>query len=125
MYPLAMKIANLDLLFYHLKLRSYVVVELKTGAFKPEYAGKLSFYLTAVDKQLKAEQDNPTIGILLCKEKNKLVVEYALNNLNKPIGVSEYQLTQSLPDNLKSSLPSIAEIEQELVGDLLSDGDEV
>jgi predicted nuclease of restriction endonuclease-like (RecB) superfamily len=110
----------LDLLFYHLKLRCYVVVELKTGAFKPEHAGKLSFYLTAVDKQLKAKEDKPTIGILLCKEKNKLVAEYALTDINKPIGVSEYELTQALPDNLKSSLPSVEEIEAELANETLT-----
>lgn len=104
----------LDLLFYHLKLRSYVVIELKAGEFTPEHAGKLNFYLTAVDKQLKTEHDNPSIGLLLCKEKDKLVAEYALTDVNKPIGISEYQLTQALPDNLKSSLPSIEEIEAEL-----------
>lgn len=103
----------LDLLFYHLKLRSYVVIELKAGEFTPEYAGKLNFYLTVVDKQLKTEHDNPSIGLLLCKEKDKLVAEYALTDVNKPIGISEYQLTQALPDNLKSSLPSIEEIEAE------------
>ncbi|HSX52646.1 MAG TPA: PDDEXK nuclease domain-containing protein [Cellvibrio sp.] len=103
----------IDLLFYHLKLRSYVVIELKAGEFTPEHAGKLNFYLTAVDKQLKTEHDNPSIGLLLCKEKDKLVAEYALTDVNKPIGISEYQLTQALPDNLKSSLPSIEEIEAE------------
>lgn len=108
----------LDLLFYHLKLRSYVVIELKTGEFTPEHAGKLNFYLTTVDKQLKTEQDNPSIGLLLCKEKDKLVAEYALTDVNKPIGISAYQLTQALPDNLKSSLPSIEEIEAELARDL-------
>jgi predicted nuclease of restriction endonuclease-like (RecB) superfamily len=107
----------IDLLFYHLKLRSYVVIELKAGEFTPEHAGKLNFYLTAVDKQLKTEHDNPSIGLLLCKEKDKLVAEYALTDVNKPIGISEYQLTQALPDNLKSSLPSIEEIEAELARD--------
>ncbi len=104
----------IDLLFYHLKLRSYVVVELKAGAFKPEHTGKLSFYLSAVDAQLKAEQDNPTIGLLLCKTKNQVVAEYALRDSNKPIGVSEYQLVAALPKELESSLPSIEQIEQEL-----------
>lgn len=104
----------IDLLFYHLKLRSYVVIELKANDFKPEYAGKLSFYLTAVDRQIKTEQDNPTIGLLLCKTQNKVIAEYALSNINQPIGVSEYQLTQALPENLQSSLPSIEEIEREL-----------
>lgn len=107
----------IDLLFYHLKLRCYVVIELKAGEFTPEHAGKLNFYLTAVDKQLKTEHDNPSIGLLLCKEKDKLVAEYALTDVNKPIGISEYQLTQALPDNLKSSLPSIEEIEAELARD--------
>ena len=108
----------LDLLFYHLKLRCYVVVELKTGDFKPEHTGKLSFYLTAIDKQLKTEQDKPTIGLLLCKNRNKVIAEYALNDINKPIGVSEYPLTQLLPEELKSSLPSIEEIEAELASDV-------
>ncbi|MEN0035997.1 MAG: PDDEXK nuclease domain-containing protein [Cellvibrio sp.] len=103
----------LDLLFYHLKLRSYVVIELKSGDFTPEHTGKLNFYLTAIDKQLKTEHDNPSIGLLLCKQKDKLVAEYALCDIHKPIGISAYQLTQALPENLKSSLPSIEEIEAE------------
>lgn len=107
----------IDLLFYHLKLRCYVVVELKTGAFKPEHAGQLSFYLTAVDAQLKSEHDGPTIGLLLCKTQNRVVAEYALRDSNKPIGVAEYQLVEALPAELKTSLPSIEAIEQEL-GDL-------
>ena len=107
----------MDLLFYHLKLRCYVVVELKAGAFKPEHAGQLSFYLSAVDTQMKAEQDNPTIGLLLCKSKNKVVAEYALRDSNKPIGVAEYQLIESLPAELQTSLPSIEAIEQALSGD--------
>jgi len=104
----------LDLLFYHTRLHAYVVVELKTGDFEPEYAGKLNFYLKAVDTQLKKENDNNSIGILLCKNKEKTIVEYALSDINKPIGVSEYQLVSSLPENLKSSLPSIEELENEL-----------
>ena len=104
----------IDLLFYHLKLRSYVVIELKTTAFEPEFAGKLNFYLTAVDRQVRSEQDNPTIGILICKKKDKVIVEYALSDIRKPIGVSEYKLTHSLPKKIKSSLPSIKEIEKEL-----------
>jgi predicted nuclease of restriction endonuclease-like (RecB) superfamily len=108
----------LDLLFYHLKLRSYVVIELKSGDFTPEHAGKLNFYLTVVDKQLKTEHDNPSIGLLLCKQKDKLVAEYALSDIHKPIGISEYQLTQALPENLKSSLPSIEEIEAEFAKEL-------
>lgn len=109
-----------DLLFYHVRLHCYVVVELKTVKFKPEFAGKLNFYISAVDEILKAEQDHPTIGILICKSKKDTVVEYALRNINKPIGVSEYTITQNLPDELKSSLPSIEEIEAEL-GAVMSD----
>lgn len=104
----------LDLLFYHLKLRCYVVVELKAGEFSPEHAGKLNFYLTAVDRQLKTAQDNPSIGLLLCKQKDGLIAEYSLADMQKPIGVSQYQLTQALPEDLKSSLPSVEEIEAEL-----------
>jgi predicted nuclease of restriction endonuclease-like (RecB) superfamily len=105
----------IDLLFYHLKLRCYVVIELKAGAFKPEHAGQLSFYLTAVDEQVKAEHDNPSIGLLLCKSKNKVVAEYALRDSHKAIGVSEYQLIESLPAELQTSLPSIEQIEQALL----------
>ncbi len=103
----------IDLLFYHTKMHCYIVVELKTVNFEPEFAGKLNFYIKAVDKQIKSEEDNPTIGILICKSKDKTVVEYALSDIHKPMGVSEYQLIQSLPDSLKSSLPSIEEIEAE------------
>lgn len=106
----------IDLLFYHLKLRCYVVIELKGGAFKPEHLGQLSFYLTAVDMQVKAEQDNPTIGLLLCKSKNTVVAEYALRDNTQPIGVAEYQLIESLPEELQTSLPSIEQIERELRG---------
>jgi predicted nuclease of restriction endonuclease-like (RecB) superfamily len=106
----------IDLLFYHLKLRCYVVIELKAEKFKPEHMGQLSFYLTAVDRQVKAEQDNPTIGLLLCKRKNKVVAEYALRDTIAPIGVAEYQLIESLPAELQTSLPSIEQIEQELAG---------
>ena len=104
----------LDLLFYHLKLRCYVVIELKAGAFKPEHTGQLGFYLTAVDAQVKHPTDNPTIGMLLCKSKNQIVAEYALRDTNKPIGVAEYQLVNSLPDPLNTNLPSIEAIEREL-----------
>ncbi len=107
----------LDLLFYHTKLHCYVVVELKTGEFEPEFAGKLNFYIKTVDEQIKADNDEPTIGILLCKTHDKLVVEYALSDIHKPMGVSEYQLAHSLPEDLKSSLPSIEEIEAELCKD--------
>ena len=104
----------LDLLFYHLKLRCYVVIELKVGAFKPEYAGKLNFYCSAVDDLLRHESDNPTIGLLLCKEKNDLLAEYALRDMHKALAVSEYQLTRAIPENLKPNLPTVEEIEQEL-----------
>ncbi|MCX5566342.1 PDDEXK nuclease domain-containing protein [Alcaligenes phenolicus] len=107
----------IDLLFYHLKLRCYVVVELKGGKFKPEHLGQLSFYLTAVDEQVKHPQDNPTIGLLLCKSKNKVVAEYALRQNNQPLGVAEYKLIESLPPELATDLPSIEQIEQELMGD--------
>ena len=102
------------MLFYHLKLHSYVVIELKVDKFKPEFAGKLNFYNSAVDAQLRTEFDQPTIGILICKSKSDVVVEYSLKDLNKPIGVSEYQITQNLPERLRSSLPSIEQIEAEL-----------
>lgn len=106
----------IDLLFYHLKLRCYVVIELKAGKFKPEHLGQLGFYLTAVDRQVKTEQDKPTIGLLLCKSKNKVVAEYALGDKSQPMGVAEYKLIESLPDELQTSLPSIEAIEQELGG---------
>ena len=106
----------LDLLFYHLKLRCYVVIEIKAGKFKPEHLGQLGFYLTAVDEQMKSDQDNPTIGLLLCKSKNKIVAEYALRDNNRPMGIAEYQLVESLPEELKTSLPSIEQIEKELGG---------
>lgn len=108
----------IDLLFYHLRLRSYVVIELKTGAFKAEYAGKMNFYLNAVDDKLRHVQDNSSIGLILCQDKNKMLAEYALRGIKAAIGVSEYQLTRALPKELRSSLPSIEEIEKEL-------GDEV
>ncbi len=105
---------KIDLLFYHIKLKCYVVVELKATSFKPEHAGKLSFYTSAIDGELKSSDDNPTIGILICKSKNDTVVEYALRDINKPLGISEYQLTEILPKEYKSSLPSIKEIEAKL-----------
>lgn len=107
----------IDLLFYHIKLKCYVVIELKNTAFIPEYAGKLNFYLSAVDSLLKENDDKPTIGILLCREKNNLEAEFALRDINKPIGVSEFELTNILPENLKSSLPTIEELEQNLLND--------
>jgi len=107
----------IDLLFYHLKLRCYVVIELKAGKFKPEHLGQLGFYLTAVDRQVKAQHDNPTIGLLLCKSKNEVVAEYALGDKSQPMGIAEYKLAQSLPAELQTSLPSIEQIERELAKD--------
>lgn len=106
----------IDLLFYHVKLRCYVVVELKTTEFKPDYVGKTNFYLTAVDETMKHKDDEPTIGLILCKTKNKVVAEYALRDIKKPLGVAEYEtkIIESLPDDFKCSLPSIEEIEKEL-----------
>ena len=105
-----------DLLLYHVQLHCYVVIELKVVEFEPEHVGKLNFYIKAIDQQLRQKNDNPTIGILLCKGKDKVVAEYALSDIHKPMGVSEYELTQALPEELKSSLPSIEEIEAELEG---------
>jgi predicted nuclease of restriction endonuclease-like (RecB) superfamily len=113
----------LDLLFYHLKLRCFVVVELKAGEFRPEHTGKLSFYLSAVDTQMRATHDAPTIGLLLCKTRNRVIAEYALRDVNKPIGVAEYELVQSLPDALEGSLPSIERIEAEMGTDVERDQD--
>lgn len=107
----------IDLLFYHLKLRCYVVIELKAGKFKPEHLGQLSFYLTAVDTQVKHPDDGPTIGLLLCKNRNKVVAEYALRGSPQPLGVAEYQLVESLPPELETSLPTIEQIERELAGE--------
>jgi len=104
----------LDLLFYHLNLRCYVIIELKTGKFKPEYAGQLNFYLSAIDDKLRHTDDNVTIGLLLCKDKNKLVAEYALRDVSKPIGISEYKIMKSIPAKLKKSLPTIEALEKEL-----------
>lgn len=113
----------LDLLFYHLKLRCFVVVELKAGEFRPEHTGKLSFYLSAVDAEMRAAHDAPTIGLLLCKTRNRVIAEYALRDVNKPIGVAEYELVQSLPDALEGSLPSIERIEAEMGTEVESDQD--
>lgn len=109
----------IDMLFYHLDLRCYVVIELKASKFKPEYAGKLNFYLSAVDSQLKRPDDNSSIGILLCKKKDKIEAEYSLRDLNKPIGISDYHLTHSIPENLISKLPTVKELEDELASRLL------
>lgn len=104
----------IDLLFYHLHLRCFVVIELKANNFKPEHTGQLGFYLAAVDDLMKKESDNPTIGMLLCKSKSKIVAEYALKSMKAPIGISEYTLSKALPKELKTSLPTVAEIEAEL-----------
>lgn len=104
----------IDLLFYHTRLRCYVVIELKRGQFKPEYAGKVNFYCSVVDDFLRHEHDNPTIGLILCQTHDRVVAEYTLRNVNTPIGVSEYELTRALPDSLKSSLPTVEEIEERL-----------
>src|ERR1039457_3543543 len=105
---------KLDLLFYHLKLRCFVVIDLKMGPFKPEYAGKMNFYLSAVDDLLRHLDDKPSIGLILCKSKNAIVAEYALRDAKKPIGISGFRVTESLPAGLKGSLPTIEEIEAEL-----------
>lgn len=104
----------IDLLFYHLKLRCYVVIDLKRGDFKPEYAGKMNFYCSVVDDKLRHETDKPTIGLILCQQPNRIIAEYTLRGVDKPIGVSGYELTRALPASLQSSLPSIEQIEQEL-----------
>ncbi len=108
----------IDLLFYHLKLRCYVVIELKAGKFKPDYAGQLNFYLSAIDSTLRHQSDNPTIGLILCKNKDRLVAEYALRDIQKPIGVANWQtkIVESLPKEFKGSLPTVEEIEAELEG---------
>ena len=104
----------LDLLFYHLKLRCYFIIELKNQDFKPEYAGKMNFYLSAVDDLVKHPSDQPSIGLILCKSKNNVLAEYTLRDMTKPIGLAEYKLTEALPENLKTSLPTIEELENEL-----------
>jgi len=104
----------IDLLFYHLKLRCFVVIDLKKGEFKPEYAGKMNFYLSVVDDQLRHAADAPSIGLILCQDRNHIVAEYTLRGVDKPIGISEYELTRALPPNLKSALPTVEEIEAEL-----------
>lgn len=106
----------IDLLFYHLKLRCYVVIDLKRGDFKPEYAGKMNFYCSVVDDQLRHETDKPTIGLILCQQPDRVLAEYALRGIDKPIGVSSFELTRALPESLESSLPTIEQIEKELEG---------
>ena len=107
----------LDLLFYHLKLRAFIVVDLKIGEFEPEHAGKMGFYLQAVDDMLRHPADQPSVGIILCKTKNEVIVEYSLKSVDKPVGVSSYRLAESLPEPLKGSLPTIEQLEAELAGD--------
>jgi len=104
----------IDLLFYHIRLKCYVVIELKAIEFKAEFAGKLNLYLSAIDDSLKTESDNPTIGLLLCKSKSDIIAEYALRGMTQPIGVAEYELSKAIPDDLKPNLPTIEEIEKEL-----------
>nr|BAA89622.1 orf3 [Wolbachia phage WO] len=104
----------IDLLFYHLKLRCFVVIELKDKDFKPEYAGKMNFYLSAVDDLLKHETDQPSIGLILCKSKDNVLAKYTLKDINKPIGLAEYKITENLPENVKTALPTIEELEAEL-----------
>jgi predicted nuclease of restriction endonuclease-like (RecB) superfamily len=115
-YPLEVgnKDYRLDLLFYHIRLRCFIVIELKSGEFQPEYAGKMNFYLSAVDDLLKQDTDQPTIGIILCKNKNGIEVEYTLRGMNRPIGVSEFTVSPTLPAELKSNIPTVEEFENEL-----------
>ncbi|HPN70686.1 MAG TPA: PDDEXK nuclease domain-containing protein [Saprospiraceae bacterium] len=119
-YPLQVgeKDYRLDLLFYHIRLRCFVVIDLKVVEFEPEFAGKMNFYLNVVDDQIKTLEDQPSIGIILCKNKNKVEVEYALQGMSKPIGVSEFSVTQALPAELKSTLPTLEEFENELNKDI-------
>jgi YhcG PDDEXK nuclease domain len=106
----------IDLLLYHRKLKSLVVIELKAGKFKPEYAGKINFYLAVLDDTVKQEDENPSIGIIICKSKSKTIVEYALKKTSNPIGISSYTLTETLPKEYKNLLPSPKEIEEKLSG---------
>ncbi len=111
----------IDLLFYHIKLRSFVIIELKSGKFKPEYAGKMNFYLSAVDDLLRHPGDNPSIGLILCRSKVGVLAEYALRDMTKPIGLAEYRLEDVLPENLQTALPTIEELEEELARDFKND----
>ena len=104
----------IDLLFYHLRLRCFVVVELKAGPFRPEHAGKMSFYLAAADDLLRQKGDRPSVGLILCRSKNRIVAEYALRDMRKPIGISSYRLTKALPEGLKKRLPTTSELEDRL-----------
>ena len=111
----------IDLLFYHLELKCYIVIELKSVKFKPEFTGKLNFYLSAVDSILKQETDNPTIGLILCKSKDKIEAEYALRDINKPIGIADYKLSTIVPDDLKTNLPTVEQLEIEFAGKFLNE----
>ena len=104
------------MLFYHLNLRCFVVIDLKVSEFHPEFTGKMNFYLSAIDDMLRHPQDEPTIGIILCKDRNKVVAEYALRDIRKPMGIAEYQHSKVLPEGLKGRLPTIEELEAELEG---------
>jgi len=108
----------IDLLFYHIKLKCYVVIELKTIEFKAEFAGKINLYLSAVDDSIKTESDNPTIGLLLCKAKSKIIAEYALRGMSQPIGIAEYELNKAIPKEIEATLPTVEKIEQELTTSL-------
>ena len=105
---------RIDLLFYHLRLPAYVAIDLKVEDFKPEFGGKMNFYLSAIDDLLRHPHDQPSIGIILCKSKNKIVAEYALRDLGKPVGISEYRLTGRLPRRLRENLPTVEQLEAEL-----------
>ncbi len=113
----------IDLLFYHLTLRAFIVIELKRGDFKPEYAGKMNFYCSVVDEKLRHSTDQATIGLILCQTKDRVLAEYALRGIQQPIGVSDYELTRALPEDLQSSLPTISELEEELSSDLTRHSD--
>jgi hypothetical protein len=104
----------IDLLFYHLRLRAFIVIDLKKGKFKPEYAGKLNFYCNVINDRLKHPSDQPTIGLILCQTRDRLLAEYSFAGIDKPIGISTYELTRALPQGLQSALPTVEEIEAEL-----------
>ena len=114
----------IDLLFYHLKLRSYVVIELKNACFKPEHAGKINFYLSAVDDLLKHPMDNPSIGLILCKSKNEVLAKYSFNGMTKPIGLAEYKLPEVISEDIQTNLPTIEELEAALSGNFDGNVDE-
>ncbi len=105
----------LDLLFYHIRLHCFVVVDLKIGDFKPEYAGKMNFYLTAVDEQLRQEDDQPSIGIILCKQANKIIAEYAIRDIQKPIGIAKYKIIKNIPADLRDFLPTKSELKKSII----------